>query len=151
MKVRDCKLTDVTQSLNTGGVATSRHEFAVRSTVVINERAGTEPKLGTVFAARIHDREVVNTWFQDLFFLFFSQFGNASDQHFDFLVLIPLLIRDQLSTHMTFSRVTSTGSDFETRVWVEHSQVPEDVVTKQALLSHRLLLVSSGQPLQSIQ
>jgi len=66
---------DIGENLDASGRRSRRHEFTVRFAVVIYIGGGTEPQLRTLFAARVHDTEVIETRLQNPRLLLFAHLG----------------------------------------------------------------------------
>jgi hypothetical protein len=128
-------LTNIPDDLEASSVPSGRNEPTVRSAVVVDVGSWTQPELSAVLPARIHDREVIDSWFEDLSFLIFSQGRNDSDEGLDLLVLEPLTSRSQFSSYVSFGRVSVTSLDTKSRLGIKHFQESKDVLSQEKDLS----------------
>ena len=113
--------------LDAGGVPARGDELAVRPAVVVDVGSRSEPQLGAVLPAAVHHREVVLAGMEELLLFLFRQFGYATDQTLDLLVLVPFFRRRYFRALLALERVPEAGLDHEARVDVEDAEVAVDL------------------------
>lgn len=94
---------------------------------MIDVGGGAEPQLCAVLATTVHHREVILARLQQRVLLLLGELGNAADENFDFLMLIPLLGRGDLGALLILEAVAEAGLDDEARLAIEDAQIAVDL------------------------
>ena len=96
--------------------------FRIRPTIVIYIRTRTEPQLRALLTRRIHHTKIIDARLQYGRLFFLVHFGDAADEHFDFLIFVPLFGGHFFSPTLLLTRVSKAFTYGYATVAIEKMQ-----------------------------